>query len=181
MPVFRELIEPYLQLFPEQVHRVGGIVPENLLHIKELRLVVDNYAGIGRNGNLAVGKGVEGIYRLVRGHVVGQMDDDVGLVGGKVIDFPDLDLPFVLGFHYGVYHEPGGLPVRDFRDGYGVLVELLDFRTYLDGAAPPAFAISGAVCKTSGREVRQQLEILALEYGNGCVHQLVEVMGQYLG
>ena len=106
------------------------------------------------------------------------MDDDFDLFRGHVLDFLDLDLALVLGLEDAVNQHVGGLPIRDFRDGDGGFVHLLDPRTDLDLAAPAAIIVFGAVRKAPRREVRIDVVGLSLEDGDGRVDEFVEIVRQ---
>ena len=142
MPVVFQLSQPDFQFLTQQVLGVQGVVAQHLVHPKELRLLVHNHAGVRRNGNLAVGEGVEGIDGLVRRHVVGQVDDDFGLLRGQVLNFLDFNLALVLGLHYGLHQQLGGLSVRHLRDGNSVLVNLFEFCTHFHHSAPATVVVA---------------------------------------
>ena len=181
VPVVFELGKAYAELLFQQVAGVEGIVLEDVVDRKELRLVLHDHAGIRGNVGLAVGESVEGIDGLVGGDIVGKMDDDVHLVGGHIFDLLDLYLPLILGLEYGIYEDMGGFPVGNLGNGYGVLVELVDAGAHLDGAAALALVVFAAVGGASGREVRINLVGLALENLYRRIQQLVEVVGENLG
>ena len=78
MPVVLQLIQPDLQLLSEEALGVVCAVSENVMDREELRLVVYNHAGIGRNGNLTIRKCIERIDCLVRGYIIRQVYHDLG-------------------------------------------------------------------------------------------------------
>ena len=60
-----QLSQLYLQLLPEQVAGRLYAAPQHLTHREEVGLLVVDDATVGRDAYLAVGKGIQGIYRLV--------------------------------------------------------------------------------------------------------------------
>ena len=86
------------------------------------------------------------------------------------------DFALVLGLYDGFDYHMGGLSVRDFGDGYGILVDLFDFRADLDSPSSLAFVVLRTVGIPSGRKVRQKLEIFSFENGYRCVDQFIEVV-----
>ena len=104
------------------------------------------------------------------------MYDDVDLVGSEIVDLLDLDLAAFLGLEYCLYDDRSCLAVRNFSDRQGVLVYLLDTCADLDLAALALAAVFGTVGRTSGKEIREDLEILALKYRDGCIDKLIEVV-----
>ena len=181
VPVGLQFVQLDLQLLEQQVAGMVGAVLEDVVNRQELRLVVLDHAGVRRDVDFAVREGVQGVDGLVRGDVVGQVDEDVHLVGGHVLDLLDLDLALVLGPEDGIDDVLGVFPVGDFRDGHGVLVDLLDAGAHLDGAAPLALHVLAAVGEAAGREVGIDLVGLAFEDGDGGVEQFVEVVRKNLG
>ena len=96
MPLVLEFVEADAQLPFQKILGVVGVIDEYVLDTQELRLVVHNHAGVRGDVALAVGEGVESVYRLVRGDIVRQVDDDLHLVRGHVLDLLDLDLSLFL-------------------------------------------------------------------------------------
>ena len=64
---------------------------EDLADAEEHRLVVLDHAGGRRDGNLAVGEDVELLDDLLGFAALRQVDEDLDLVGGVVVDVLDLD------------------------------------------------------------------------------------------
>ena len=98
VPVILELIESDLELLPKETLCVVCAVSENLVHRKELRLMVHDDAGIRRDRNLAVCKCVKCVDGLVWRHIVRKVDHDLCLVSRQVVDLLDLDLALLLCF-----------------------------------------------------------------------------------
>ena len=181
VPVLFQLCELVLQLGLEDVPRVISIVFQDLVHGEEHRLVVPDDAGIGRNLGLALGEGVQRVDGFVRRDIGGKMNHNFHFVGGHVFNLLDVDFLLVLGLEDAVDDGVRGFAVRNFRDGDGALVYLVDAGADLHHAAALALVVLGAVCDAAGREVRQNLIGLALQDGDGGVDELVEVVGQDFG
>ena len=163
VPLILELVETDAQLPFQDVPGVVSVVDEYILDAQELRLVVHDHAGVRGDVALAVGEGVQGVDRLVRGDVVGKVDYDLHLVRSHVLDLLYLDLALLLGLDDRVLDDLRGLAVGNLGDRYGVLVNLLDLRADLDAAAAGSVLVVAAVCAASGGEVRIDREVLAFE------------------
>ena len=181
VPLVLQLAELDFELAAQDVAGVVGVVLEDVVHGEELRLAVLDDAGVRGDGGLAVREGVEGVDGLVRGYVVGEVDDDLDLLRGHVLDLLDLDLALFAGLQDGVDQHVGGLPVGDFRDVDRVLVDLLDLGADLDDAAALAGVVLAAVGVAAGREVGIELIRLLPQDGDGGVEKLVEVVRENLG
>ena len=176
MPVVLQFAEPDGKLLPEQILRVLRAVAQHVVDAEHLRPVVEDHACIRSYRDLACRECIECIYGLVRRHVVRKVDDDVHLVRRQIVDLLDLDLSRLLRLQYGLDHYRGRLAVRNLSDRESVLVYLLDLRADLNLASLASAAVFRAVCRTSCQEVREDFEVLALQDGDGCVDQLVEVV-----
>ena len=135
MPVVLQFIQPDLEFKAKEVAGMLCTVSEHVVDAKHLRLVVENHACVRGNRNLAGGECIECIYGLVWRYIVRKMDHDVHLVCGEVINLLYLYLAGFLCLKYGFNHYRCGLAERDFRNGKGVLVDLLDLCADLDLAA----------------------------------------------
>ena len=100
---------------------------QHVAHRDKARLAVLDDAAVGRNLDLAVGEGVEGVDGLVRRRAGLQMDDDARLARGEVFDVAHLDLALLHGLDDGGDEGVGGLAIRNFGDGEGAVVHLLYF------------------------------------------------------
>ena len=163
VPLVLQLTETDLELPLENVPCVERVVDEYVLDREELRLVVHDHAGVRGYVALAVGEGVQGVDRLVRGHIVGKVDYDLHLVSGHVLDLLDLDLALLLGLDDRVLDDLGGLAVGNLGDRYGVLVNLLDLRADLDASASRPVLVIAAVRAAACGEIGIDGEILAFK------------------
>ena len=130
MPFGLDFFQAYRKLSAHQFLGALGIVAQDIVHSQELRLFVLDYTGVGGQAYLAVGAGVEGVYGLVRGGVVVQLDDYLGLLCGVVVYLAYLDLPFFVGFQYGVYKVPSSDAIRYLRDDQSVFIDFLYIGTH---------------------------------------------------
>ena len=145
VPLVLQLGEPDLKLPFEKVSGVESVVGQYVLDGEELWLVVHDDAGVRRDVALTVREGVQGVDGLVRGHVVREMDENIDLLCGHVLDFLDLDLAFVLGLKDRVDEDVGCLPVRNLRDGHRVLVDFLNLCAHLHAASAGSVLVVAAV------------------------------------
>ena len=96
MPVVLKFVKPDLEFLTEQVLGVLGAITEHIMYTEELRLMVYDHTGVRRDGYLAISESVKSIDGFIRRHVVRQVDHDVDLVGGEIVDFLYLDLALLL-------------------------------------------------------------------------------------
>ena len=130
MQLLQEFIAADLQLLPQQVERIVHRAAEHVAHAEELGLLVVDDAAVGRDADLAVGEGIEGVERLVAADARSEVNKDLHLGGGVVIDLADFDFSLLAGLQYGVYDGAGDLPVRDFAYGQRLVVHLFYFRAH---------------------------------------------------
>ena len=97
VPVVLELVETDLELLTEQALCMVCAILEDVLHRKELRLVIHDHAGIRRDRHLAVCESIERVDGLVRRHIIRKMYHDLGCRSGQIVDLLDLDLSLLLG------------------------------------------------------------------------------------
>ena len=90
------------------------------------------------------------------------MDHNLYLLCSHILYLLDFNLALVLGFKYGINHLPRCLPVGNFRNGDGVLVNLFYTCANLHHTAALAGHIFGALGEAPGREVRENLVRLTL-------------------
>ena len=156
------------------------VVAQDFVHPHEVRMTVLDHTGIGRDGNLAVGEGVERVDGLVGRDVVLQLDHDLHAVRRHVVHLLDLDLSLVAFADDGVDQAFGGLSEGDLADGQRAFVHLLDPGADLDLAAAQAVVVFGAVHQAARREIRIEFEGLLTERRHTGVQQFVEVVRQDL-
>ena len=86
VPFFGEFAEFDLEFQLEQLAGLVGDAAEDVRDAEELRLAIGDDAGVGRDGQLAIGEGEERVARRFRIRSGGQVDEDVGVGGGVVLD-----------------------------------------------------------------------------------------------
>ena len=91
------------------------------------------------------------------------MDDDIRLGSSQVIDFPDFDFAVILSLHHRIDDSMRRLSERYFRDGYGILVDLLYLGPHLHHASAAALAIFRTVSIAPRRKIRIKLETFTPE------------------
>ena len=155
---------------------MGGVL-QDVENGDEVRLVaVDDYAGVGRYGQFAVGEGVERIDRHVRADARGEFDEDLHVGGGIVLYFFDPDLTLFHGFQDAVDQAAGRHPVGQFPYGDEVVVDLFDLGADLDAAAALSPLVVGYVDAATGREIRVDFRLLALKDFNALLAQFNKIV-----
>ena len=175
-----QLTQPNPQLRTDVAHRPLAPVGEYLTHSEELRVIVSHHAAIGRDGDLATGKGVERIDRLVGRDAARQLDLDISLRCGLVVDLLDLDLPRLVRLQDRVDEAAGRAGVGQLRDGEGVRVDLLDPCPHLYLPPTLSVAVLGHVDQSAGGEVRIELVRLAAEVADAGLQQFAHIMREDL-
>ena len=127
MPGFVQFAEPDLQLASQQPLGMLGRAAQDFAHAQEMGFLLPDDAGVGRDRNLAVGEGVEGVDGFVARLVGRNLDDDFDLVGRIVVDLPDFDLALVVGLDDRLLDRLGGGGIGNFGDGQRALVDLRSF------------------------------------------------------
>ena len=175
-----QLAQPDPQLGTDVAHRPLAPVGEYLTHGEELRVIVSHHAAIGRDRDLAAGKGVERIDRLVGRDAARQLDLDIGLRCGLVIDLLDLDLPGLVRLQDRVDEAAGRAGVGQLRDGEGVRVDLLDPCPHLYLTSTLSVAVLGDIDQSAGGEVRIELVRLTAEVADAGLQQLAHIVRENL-
>ena len=153
---------------------------QHVAHGEEARLVILDDAAVGRDINLAVGEGIEGIDGLV-GRCAGcELYLNLHVTGRHVDDAAGLDLPFFDGLGDGVLQGSGRFGEGHLADDECLVVELVDLGTDAHHAAALPVVVFAHVDGAAGGEVGVEMEFLAFEVVDGGVAELVEVMGQHL-
>ena len=168
------------QLLAQQAHGAVGAVAQHVADGEEARFVVLDDAAVGRDIDLAVREGIEGVDGLVGRGARGELYLNLHVTGCHVDDAAGLDLAFLDGFGDGVLQSGGCFGERHFADDKRLVVELVDLGTDTHHAAALPVVVFAHVDGTAGGEVGIEMELLALEVVDGGVAELVEVMGQHL-
>ena len=89
-----------------------------------------------------------------------------------------LDFPLFYSLEDGVDDGLGGLREGNLADDERLRIELLDFCAHLQHAASLSVVVFRDVDAAARGEVRVEVELLAVQIGNGRVADLDEVVGQ---
>ena len=153
---------------------------EHIAHSQELRLIVLDDATVGRDADLAIRKGVEGIDGLVARYARSQMHLDLHVGSSQILHLAGLDLSLFHCLHDGILNALRSLREGNLSDDERLLVYLLNFRPHFDGASTLPVVILADVDATRCGEIGEELEGLFVEVGDGCITNLTEIMGQDL-
>ena len=107
--------------------------------------IADDDAGGGVELHLAAGEDVKLLDDLFRLRALREVDEDLDLVGGVVVDVLDLDLALGVGGEDGLDERLGGDAVGQLGDGEEVFGALLDLGADLHLAAALAVVVFGKV------------------------------------
>ena len=185
-PFFERLVMPLLlefalldfQFLTEQFQGVAHRCFQNFGYRGKARLVLLDYAGIGRNGNLTVGKCVQCIDCNIGRNARLKFYQNFGIFGGVVVNFPDFYLVLLVGFQYGVDDSAGCLSVWNLLDCQGFLINLFDAGTDEQFSTALTVVVAAHIDKTASGEVGIKLHGLVAEHCNTAVEQFVEVVRQ---
>ena len=176
MPLLLEFALLYFQFLTEQFQGVAHRSLKDFGYRGKARLVLLDYAGIGRNGNLTVGKCVQCIDCNIGRNARLKFYQNFGIFGGVVVNFPDFYLVLLVGFQYGVDDSAGCLSVWNLLDCQGFLINLFDAGTDEQFSTALTVVVAAHIDKTASGEVGIKLHGLVAEHCNTAVEQLVEVV-----
>ena len=138
-------------------------------------------AGIGRYGNFAIRKRIEGINGLVCRNTRRQLNFNFHLFGGVVDYFLYLKLTAVVGFQNRINQTTGGGAVRNLPNNQGLLIVFFDPCPATDFSSTITVLVKTNIDHAPGCKIRVQGERLLAQYFNGSLDQLHEIMRQYFG
>ncbi len=165
VPLLVELAQTDAKLRAEQVFGAFGAAAQNFAHADEVGLLLGDDARVGRDGDLAVGKCVEGVDGLVGRFVRADVDDDLHLFGGVVVHLLDLYLSLFVGLDDRLLDGFGRGAVGNLGDGERAFVDLRDACTDLHHAAPQSVVVARHVDETARLEVGIEHERFASQAG----------------
>ena len=163
MPFLFEFAELDFEFELEELAGLLGGEVEEILGGEEVGPVVFDHADVGRDGDLAIGEGVEG---LLGGRGIGaggEVNEDFDVLGGVILHAGDLDLALVVGGEDGVDQRGGGLAEGELGDGEEVLLAGFDPGATFHTAATLAIIILRNVGDAAGGEVGHDLGLLLAE------------------
>jgi hypothetical protein len=179
MQVQFQLVALQLEFALQQVDQLLRVRPQHLRHGHLHRPLVADDDDPAVQGLLALREGVQRVHQLLGIDSLGHLDRDLHLLGGEIVDRPDLQFPLPGGVLDRPDQRIGGGPRRDLGDHHGVLV--LDPHPGADADAAPAVVVLLGVHQAAGGKVGDDLEGAALEDGDLGFEQLDEVVGQDAG
>ncbi len=152
-----------LQFLPQQVFRALRANFQNFLHREKMRLIVDDDAGVRRDGILAIRESIKRVHRHFRRNARGNFDGHFD-VFRRVVGYAfDLDLAFVIGFQDAVDEGRRGCAIRNFANGEGRFVHNVDPGAHLHATAPLAALVVAYVDHTAGVEIRKDLDLFTFQ------------------
>ena len=176
--LLQQLVLAYLQFLTDEVLGTLGTVYQQVAHGKELRFVVLDDAAVRRDANLAVGKGIERIERLVAADARHELHLNLDACRRQVVYVACFDLALLDGFLNTVYQAVNGLRVGQVAYDERFLVQFLNLRPHLQHAAALSVVVFAHVDAAACLEVGIEVELLAVQVRDGCIAYLTEVMGQ---
>ena len=170
----------------QQVQRRIYIPAQHIADRKETRLLLVNHTTVGRDADFAVGTGIEGIYGLVAAGSRRQVNQNLCLVSRQILHVTYLYLALLVGFQDTLYEGAGlagrscSLSVRNLRNGQCLVVALLYLGTNAYHAAALTVVVTRDVYAAACGEIGIQVELLVMQILDGCIADLVQVVGQNL-
>ena len=166
-----------------------GVVHGTAQHIadgKELRFPLVDDTTVGAYAHLAIGTGIQGIYRLVGRCAGGKVHQYLHVGGCHVLHLAHLYLALLGSLQYGVDESGGfgcracGLAEGNLRNGQRLVVALLYLGSHTHRTSALAVVVTAHVNAAARGEVGIQLELLAMEVFDGSLANLTYVVWQYL-
>ncbi|MCY1542115.1 hypothetical protein D9M68_778420 [compost metagenome] len=118
-----------------------------------MRLIIDDDTGIRRDRDLAIGKGIQGIDRLIYRHTLCQLYDQFYDRSSIIRYTLDLYFSLFIGFQDALDQSGGGYPIRHITDGYTFLIHLFYTGTHQHLTTTHTVIIIADVCHAFGKEV----------------------------
>ena len=153
---------------------------KNIADGKELRLVVLDDAAVGRDVDLAIAEGIEGIHGFIGRCARCQMHENLYVGRGDVFYLSCLDFSLFhrLGDAFDEAHR--GFAIWNLGDDEGLAVELIYLGSHLQGSATLTVVVFAHVDGSTRWEVRVDGKLFSPEVVDGSIAEVVEVMWQYL-
>ena len=165
-----------LQFLADEVFRAVDAVAQHVADGQELWFLVADDTAVGRDVDLAVGEGIEGVNRLVRRYARSQMYHNLDVCRCQVVDAAGLDLALLNGLRDTLTECGDRFRERQFADDERLLVDLLDLGAHLQHTAALTVVVFRDVDAATRLEVGVELELLVVQVADGGVADLAEVM-----
>lgn len=180
MPVVLKLAQLDLKLLEEEILSVLDRHLQQIAGAKELRLIVGDNTGVGRDAHLAIGEEVERVDGLIRRDAGGELDVELYILGGIIRYALDLDLAAVVSLQDAIDKRRRSDAVRDIADDKGLCVQLFDACPYANLASARAIVIVGHVNHAARLEIGVKLKATALEVPDSGLDELAEIVRKNL-
>ena len=157
-----------------------GRPAQNVAHRHELRLAIDNHAGVRRNRELTVAERKQGISCGLRIGPSRQVHEDVGIGRSVVLDPCDLDLALVRRSDDRIHQRASGGAKGNFGDPQNAFFVGGDPRAHPHLAAAQSVAVIRRIHDAARREIRQQVHRFIAQHGDRRLDELIEIVRQHL-
>ena len=144
-------------------------------------MLVDDDAGIGRDGDLTICEGIERVNGLVGRNARIQVNHDFALFGGVVVDFLNLDFAFIVALHDALNETSRSRSVGYLTDYKCFLILLTDSCTNTNLTATQTIIVVSHVHHATRRDIGIERKRLVFQICYRSVNQFVEIVGQELG
>ncbi len=179
--LLHQLTFPDLEFLLQQFKGLIRVIFQDIIHRHELRLILNDHAGIWWNGYFAVGKCIQRIHGNLRQLTRLQVNHDLHILRRVVDHLLHFDLPFFAGLNNGFDQWCSGCRKWDLFDHQRLLVDDIDACSYLDLSSAFALVVLFKISNSTRWKVRIDLWILPLQNINRRFDQFVKIMGKNLG
>ncbi len=166
-----------LQFLAEAIFGIVDRDPQNVANCQEMWFVVIDDATVGRDADLAVCKGIEGIDGLVGRDTRRKLYVDFHILRSDIVYFFYFYFPLVVRLQDRIYHAGGRPSIRNIFDYKGFIIQLRDGGTHFYRATTLTIIVFLNIDKATSLKIRIECKRFFLEIGNGSITQLVEVVG----
>ncbi len=142
-------------------------------------LIGNNDARVWWDTDLAICKGIQGIYCLVCWDSRRQLHQQLHILSSIVCYTFYLDLARIICLQYAVHQLRCGDTVRYILNGYRLLVHLLYARTHAHLPATVAIVVVIYIYHATCEKVGEQLKFPAFKVLDSAIYDLAKVMRQY--
>ena len=175
---FQQFAAADKQFLAQQILGALHAAAQHVAHGEELGALLVDDAAVGRDRDLAVGKGVKRVDRLVARRAGREVHQYFHAGGRVVVHLADFDFPLVVGFENAVDQARGGLAEGDFADSERLVVDFLNLGAYFHVAAAHTIVVARHVDAAAREEVGVKAEWLSVQVADGGIAELTEVVRQ---